>query len=77
MAGAARLGDRGTWAALRQRIIEIFDDSDGTYGYRRVHAQLEREGIAAGPEPVRSIMVAAGLVACGPRPYRVTTLGGR
>jgi len=61
-------------AALRQRIIEIFDDSDQTYGYRRVHAQLEREGIEAGPELVRSIMVAAALVACQPRPYRVTTL---
>lgn len=60
-------------AALRNRIVEIFDDHDQTYGYRRVHAQLVREGIEAGPELVRSIMVTEGLVACQPRPYKVTT----
>lgn len=60
--------------ALRVRIVEIFKESDQTYGYRRVHEQLGREGIEAGPELVRSIMRAAGLVACQPRPYKVTTL---
>jgi putative transposase len=60
--------------ALRVRIVEIFDDSDQTYGYRRVHEQLLRDGVEAGPELVRSIMRAEGLVACQPRPYKVTTL---
>lgn len=44
--------------ALAERITEIFNDSDQTYGYRRVHAQLARDGIEAGPELVRSIMAA-------------------
>jgi len=61
-------------ATLAMRINEIFDDSDQTYGYRRVYAQLTDEGIEAGPELVRSIMVANGLVACQPRPYKVTTI---
>lgn len=60
--------------ALRVRIVEIFDDSDQTYGYRRVHEQLDNEGVEAGPELVRSIMRDADLVACQPKPYKVTTL---
>ncbi len=61
---------------LRVRIVAIFEDSDETYGHRRVHRQLAREGVEAGPELVRHIMVAAGLVACQPRPYKVTTVAG-
>lgn len=60
--------------SLRVRIVEIFDENDQTYGYRRVHEQLANEGVEAGPELVRSIMREAGLVACQPRPYKVTTL---
>ncbi len=63
-------------AALQVRIVAIFEDSNDTYGYRRVHAQLAREGGQAGPELVRHIMVAAGLVACQPRPFKVTTIAG-
>jgi putative transposase len=61
-------------AALTALIREIFDANDGTYGHRRVHAQLARQGVEAGVELVRSIMRAEGLVACQPRPYRATTL---
>ena len=60
---------------LAVRIREIFTDSDEAYGYRRVHAQLAREGIEAGPELVRAIMIIEDLVACQPRPYKVTTIG--
>jgi putative transposase len=63
-------------AALAATIQVIFDDSDETYGYRRVHAQLVIDGVEAGPELVRSIMIARGLVACQPRPYKVTTTPG-
>lgn len=63
-------------AALAVKIREIFVDSDEAYGYRRVHAQLGFDGIEAGPELVRSIMVEQGLVACQPRPYKVTTTPG-
>jgi putative transposase len=56
--------------ALTEQIVTIFDASDETYGYRRVHAELAREGVEAGPELVRALMRAKGLVACQPRPWR-------
>jgi hypothetical protein len=33
-------------------ITEAFTRSDETYGYRRIHAQLARWGVPAGPELV-------------------------
>lgn len=58
-------------------IAAVFADSDGTYGYRRVHAVLARSGIPAGLELVRAVMRDLGLVACQPRPWRpVTTIAG-
>jgi putative transposase len=63
---------------LRLLIREIFDDSDGTYGYRRIAGQLARQGVAAGAELVRKLMRQLGLVACQPRPWRpVTTRQGQ
>ena len=47
--------------------------SDGTYGYRRIHAALVRQGEGCGPELVRDLMQDLGLVACQPRPWRPTT----
>jgi transposase InsO family protein len=55
---------------LQLLIQKVFDDSDGTYGYRRVHAQLARQGERCTPELVRSIMRERGLVPCQPRPWR-------
>ena len=55
---------------LQQLIRKVFDDSDETYGYRRVHAQLARWGERCTPELVRSIMRELGLVPCQPRPWR-------
>jgi putative transposase len=57
-------------AQLTERIVKIFDDSDETYGYRRVHAELGRQAVEGGLELVRALMRAAGLVACQPRPWR-------
>jgi transposase InsO family protein len=59
-------------------IIEfIFTESDGTYGHRRVHAELARMGRYAGLEHVRRLMRQLGLVPCQPRPWRpVTTIAG-
>ena len=51
----------------------IFDHSDETYGYRRVHAQLARQGECVGTELVRELMRELELVACQPRPWRPTT----
>lgn len=61
---------------LQQKIGELFDDSDGTYGYRRIHAALARAGERVSPELVRKLMRRLGLVPCQPRPYRTTTVRG-
>ena len=59
--------------ALTARIQHFFKESDGTYGYRRIHVDLAAEGTECSPELVRQIMRQDGLVACQPRPFRVTT----
>lgn len=59
--------------ALTARVQCFFDASDGTYGYRRIHADLVCEGTECSPELVRQIMRTEGLIACQPRPFRVTT----
>jgi transposase InsO family protein len=58
---------------LRIYVRKAFDDSDGTYGHRRVWAQLARWGVRAGLELVRALMRDLGLVACQPRPWRPAT----
>jgi putative transposase len=58
---------------LKVKIKALFDASDGTYGYRRLHATLARGGEQAGPELVRQLMRELGLVACQPRPWRPST----
>ena len=59
--------------ALTARVRHFFAATDGTYGYRRIHADLVDEGTECSPELVRQIMRSEGLVACQPRPFRVTT----
>ena len=61
--------------ALTARVRHFFTDSDGTYGYRRIHADLLDEGTECSPELVRQIMRSEGLIACQPRPFRITTDG--
>ena len=58
--------------ALAARIRHFFTASDGTYGYRRIHADLAAENIECSPELVRQIMRQEALVPCQPRPFRVT-----
>jgi transposase InsO family protein len=60
-------------AALTARVQHFFTASDETYGYRRIHADLADEHTECSPELVRQIMRDEGLVACQPRPFRVTT----
>src|SRR5690349_23022581 len=59
-------------AELTALVVEIFTDSDETYGYRRVHAELGRRGVPAGLELIRAIMRDQGLVPCQPRPWRAS-----
>jgi putative transposase len=59
---------------LAQLITEIFDDSDAAYGYRRVHRELvDRRGVSASPELVRTVMRELELYPCQPKPFRPTT----
>src|SRR6201994_4015175 len=68
-------------AAKRRGILALyvrksFEDSDDTYGYRRVHTDLVAWGVPAGPELVRSLMRELGLEPCQPRPWRVSLTEG-
>ena len=62
------------WLAVQ--VKKIFNDSHGRYGHRRVHEGLTRKGIDVGLELVRRLMADLALVACQPRPWRVTTIPG-
>lgn len=57
-------------------IEKSFYDSNETYGYRRVRADLAAWGVAAGPELVRSVMRELGLVPCQPKPWRFSLTEG-
>lgn len=71
---SARDQRRAGWEEL---IRKVFEDSDGTYGYRRVHAQLARDGVEIDDDTVRVIMRDLGLEPCQPKPFRpVTTIAG-
>ncbi|MFG2794899.1 IS3 family transposase [Streptomyces sp. NPDC048419] len=61
-------------AELRAIILQVFSASQETYGYRRVHAVLQRMNVQAGAELVRALMRELGLVPCRPRPWRATTM---
>ncbi|EHM95102.1 hypothetical protein HMPREF0975_00832 [Actinomyces sp. oral taxon 849 str. F0330] len=59
---------------LAVMIKEVFEDSDATYGYRRIQVVLERRGVRAGGSTVRAIMRDLGLQAAGPRAKVRTTV---
>jgi putative transposase len=61
---------------LKALVRTSFDDSDGTYGYRRVHADLVARGVRCGPELVRSLMRELGLEPCQPKPWRFSLTAG-
>jgi putative transposase len=58
---------------LKRLVAAVFAASDGTYGYRRIHAQLVRQGDGCSPELVRALMRELDLHPCQPRPWRPTT----
>ena len=55
---------------LKLIIAKSFTESDDTYGYRRVHADLVAWGVPCGLELVRRLMRELGLEPCQPRPWR-------
>lgn len=61
---------------LKILITKSFTDSDGTYGHRRIHAELIRWGHPCSAELVRALMRELDLVACQPRPWRHSLTDG-
>lgn len=49
------------YAIIRERIKAIFEKSKGSYGYRRIHLMIVREGMRISEKVIRRIMKAAGL----------------
>ena len=48
--------------AWKEKITEIFQKHNGTYGYRRVHLQLTKEGLKINHKKVQRIMNELGLI---------------
>ena len=64
-----------TDAWLTEKIKAIHAKSRGTYGSRRIHAELRLEhGIRVGKKRVERLMALAGLSGCLPRPRKRTTI---
>lgn len=61
---------------IKTLIVKVFKKSEERYGYRRVHAQLLRQGEQASVELVRLLMRDLGLVPCQPRPWRLSLTDG-
>ena len=55
---------------LKLMVKTLFDSFGGTYGYRRIHAELLRAGEHVGDELVRKLMRTMNLVAVQPKPYK-------
>jgi transposase InsO family protein len=63
-------------AELALIVTKSFEESNETYGYRRVHADLAAWGVPCGPELVRSVMRELGLEPCQPKPWRFSLTEG-
>jgi transposase InsO family protein len=61
---------------LKTKIAALFELFDAVYGYRRIHAELVRDGEHVSAELVRKLMRQLELYPCQPRPYRTTTIRG-
>jgi len=61
-------------AELLERIAEVHDESDGTYGSPRVHRELVRRGVPCGRRRVARLMRRAGLAGRCKKRWRKTTV---
>ena len=61
-------------AQLREVIVKIHTDSQGTYGSPRVHAELTDIGHHHGRKRVARLMREAGITGVRPRSWRKTTI---
>lgn len=69
-----RLGDK--YADMRGTIAEIFNENRHSYGYRRVHAVLQRQGIVVSEKVVRRLMTQEQLVVYQRRRRRCSSYCG-
>jgi len=58
---------------LAVEVKRVFDDSNGVFGYRKVHAVLAGEGVEVCDRLVRDLMAEQGLASCHPMPWRHLT----
>jgi putative transposase len=64
------------YASLRSLIIKLFDENNGRYGYRRIHALLERESIQVSEKVVRRIMTETSLVVVSKKKRKYSSYQG-
>lgn len=73
-------------AVAKQKVIDasfdvhvrrVFEASNGTYGYRRVHAQLILDEVSSTERGVQRSLAKQGLKSCHPAPWRYMTQQGR
>jgi putative transposase len=64
-------------AALLKVIEEVHEESDGTYGAPRVHAELQDRGPQASLNRVARVMKKAEIQGVSPRKWKCTTLPGK
>ena len=57
----SRSGKRDKWAVERKRIVEIYHEHQGRYGYRRIQAVMHKEGYVISGKIVRRLMAEEGV----------------
>jgi putative transposase len=70
------LNKRDKHAALRTHIIMLFHENYDCYGYRRIHALLQLEGVQVSEKIIRRMMQEENLVAVEKRKRRYTSYLG-
>ena len=68
------LGDK--YEALKDHIVELFNENNCCYGYRRIHALLAQEGQNVSEKVVRMLMGESGLVAQPKRKRKYSSYQG-
>lgn len=58
---------------LLKKITKIFNESDSTYGHRRIKKQLKRQGIKCSNQRVKRLMRENGLISVHKVKYKATT----
>lgn len=58
---------------LSQKIKEIFEESDSTYGHRRIKKQLRKKGIKCSKNRIRRLMNELNLIPIQKRKFKATT----